>query len=96
MQNELNEMNLDVTILGINHMDKDSANELMTEGRNVPWLQDLPATNVWSSWEIAYRDVVILNEDNEFVDRINVTTNNLTEAAGYQTLMGLITESISN
>ena len=96
MQNELNTMNLNASILGVNHMDKSSANQQMTEGRDIPWIQDVPTVNAWTTWDISYRDVIILNADNEYEATINVTTSNLTEADGYNSLMDLITEALSN
>ena len=65
----------------------------MTEGVDLPWLQDLDTTDVWSAWQISYRDVIVLNAENEFESLVNVTTENLTTDVGYNTLKNLIIEA---
>ena len=95
MQTELNNLNIKANIIGINDQNKSSGNEGMVEGRDLPWLQDLETTNVWSEWQISYRDIIILNTDNEYESLINVTIDNLTTEDGYNKLMNLITDTVT-
>ena len=49
----------------------------MTSGRELPWLQEEEADQVWGNWEQEYRDVVIVDHENMRVTAFNLTTNNL-------------------
>jgi hypothetical protein len=73
---------LDIQILGINEWADAFANDLATEGREIPWLQDVDAdqngvSDVRQSWDLAYRDVAILDANNVLVDEYNLTENDL-------------------
>ena len=103
MQNELRAENPDlpIQIIGINEFGQESGNPLMTEGRTTPLLQDVDADNngssdVWyDSWEITYRDVKILNQQNEIVGTVNLTTPagyDLSEQINYDALKKIITD----
>ena len=86
MQNELRSVypDLPIQILGVNEFGHESGNSLMTDGRTAPLLQDVDANNNGSSdvwydlWDITFRDVKILNTQNEVVGTVN-----LTPPAGY-------------
>ena len=47
MQTEFDELGLDIQIVGINENGYDSANDTMTNGRDIPWLQDDGKTDAW-------------------------------------------------
>ena len=74
-------------------MDKSKGNELMTEERDLPWLQDLQSTNVWEEWQITYRDVIVLNENNEYVGVVNLSLHDLENSDSYSELLSMIIES---
>ena len=92
----LNFPSLDIQILGINEhfpeFDPGPANQEFSAGRITPWLQDVDADNnrvsdVWyDKWEITYRDVVVLDTDNEIVEIFNVTSDNLDSEENYSEL----------
>ena len=91
MQQELAAESLDVHILGVNAAGLESGNGAMCSGRDLPWLQDLADdANVWASWAVTYRDVVILDRDNERIDAYNLTTYDLSEAPDYAALKELL------
>ncbi len=75
---------LDISILGINEA-KLSPAGFITDGRDLPWLVDVDANNngqsdVWyDSWQIVYRDVVIVDRENNFVSAYNLTQHNLAD-----------------
>ncbi|HUG71040.1 MAG TPA: dockerin type I domain-containing protein [Pirellulaceae bacterium] len=85
---------LDIQIVGINEFGQDPVgfNDQMTTGRTLPWLQDVDTnanqvSDVWSEmWDVTYRDVIIINGENETVDVYNLTTNDLGVAANYATM----------
>jgi hypothetical protein len=72
---------LDIQIVGINEFGQDppGANELMIADRTTPWLQDVDSnanqvSDVWYDlWDVTYRDVIILNGQNEMVEVFNLT-----------------------
>lgn len=82
----------------MNELGEGSANSLMTSGRDLPYLQDgdqnaNTLSDVWTeSWQVQWRDVIILNGANEKVFTYNLTVNNLGLAANYQTLRNKLVE----
>lgn len=73
---------LDIQILGINEWTDAVANETATEGRDIPWLQDVDAdqngtSDVRQNWNLIYRDVAILDANNVLVDKYNLSQNDL-------------------
>lgn len=83
---------LAIQVLGINERGQESANALAVEGRDLPWLQDVDQngnnlSDVWNeTWQIEYRDVVVLDGANEPIFVFNLTTHDLGNTAHYQTL----------
>ena len=62
----------------------------MTSGRDLPWLQDTTDEAVWDTWDPTYRDVVILNGDNETYTVYNLTTNDLSDEDNFEELKALL------
>jgi hypothetical protein len=58
----------------------------MTTGRTLAWLQDNAAQAVWDSWQVTYRDLVILDRKNWRIGVFNLTEHNLAVPAEYATL----------
>lgn len=93
---DLNFPSLDIQIVGVNERGHESANASVTNGRDLPWLQDVDAnsngqSDVWYDlWNIVYRDVVILDRDNSVHSVYNLTTNDLGVPAKYQTLRNMM------
>lgn len=91
MQQELERHNpsLDVYLAGINENGQQSANGQITQ--SLPVLQDIDndsngSSDVWASWQAAWRDVKVVDRDNELTFTINLTTNSLADSANYQQL----------
>ena len=61
--------------------------------RDIPWLQDTAAQDTWGLWGVAYRDVVILDGDNEVYSVFNLTTNSLSVPANYDALKALLVQA---
>ena len=91
MQNDLNANypQLGIRIVGVNEVGHEAGNPLITEGRDLPWLQDNDndgnfQSDVWyDSWNVTFRDVIILDADNVEVGRFNLTTNDLADVENY-------------
>jgi hypothetical protein len=83
-------------IVGVNEHGHEADNALASDGRNLPLLQDVDADNnglsdVWhDSWNVQWRDVVILDGNNSPVSVYNVTTNDLGVAGNYSTLLDIL------
>ena len=79
-----------VHILGVNEAGQEADNALACQGRTLPWLQDTPAANVWASWRVTWRDVVILDGENKVVRIYNLTDHDLNVSAHYAELRGIL------
>jgi hypothetical protein len=95
MQTELNteHPSLGIQILGVNGIGLEAANPNITDGRNLPWLQDVVTEDVWSSWNVTYRDVFVLDPYNQVYAVYNLTSNNLSADANYDTLLQLFLDA---
>jgi hypothetical protein len=92
-QLEANYPQYDIQILGVNQAGFESGNPSITAGRDLPWLQDTVAANVWSAWSVTYRDVVVLDGNNEVFGVFNVTANNLALPTNYDALRQLFLDA---
>ena len=88
MQSELDSQETlrPIYILGVNDIGLESGNANMTAERVLPWLQPTTDENVWTLWEVVYRDVVILGPGNEQLSTFNLTVNDLSDPLNYATL----------
>ncbi|MCA9144083.1 MAG: hypothetical protein H6823_16355 [Planctomycetaceae bacterium] len=85
---------LNIQIVGLNEFGQDpaGANDLMMASRTTPWLQDGDSngnqrSDVWyDKWNVTYRDVIVLNGQNEMTDVYNLTSHDLGVAANYATM----------
>lgn len=83
---------LDIEILGINEVGMERGNNTITALGDIPWLQDIDSdgnsiSDVWyDSWDITYRDVVVLDADNVPFGVYNLTQNSLSVPENYATL----------
>lgn len=92
MQSEFDaaQPNPPIQILGVNNMGSTSGVTGMCDGRDVPYLQDTPSENVWGSWSVTWRDVIILNGCNEVIDVYNLTDHSLQSPTNYDQLKNLL------
>ena len=100
MQNDLavNYPDLDIQILGVNELGNEAGNASVTAGRNIPWLQDVDEDHegrsyAWTSWDVTYRDVVILDATNTRVGVFNVTSQSLQVPGNYNTLRQMLIDA---
>ncbi len=78
-----------IRIGGVNSFDAASANDLMTAGRALPWLQD-PTGATWTAWDVTNRDTVVLDATNAKVTAYNLTVHDLSVPANYAELMQIL------
>lgn len=81
---------VEIRILGVNAIGLEAGNAQITTGRTLPWLQDTVDEAVWASWNVAFRDVWILNAASEPVAVYNLTVNNLADAQKYAELKAIL------
>lgn len=62
---------------------------------DLPILQDTTLVDAWALWDVTYRDVVLLDEDNHYVGTYNLTTHSLADPVNYQELHDLIEDAIT-
>jgi hypothetical protein len=82
---------LSVEILGVNEVGQERDNEIICDGRTLPWLQDTADQNVWNAkWNVEWRDVVVLDSRNQRIAVYNLTANNLADPSKYAELKDLL------
>jgi hypothetical protein len=79
-----------IQILGVNGVGQESGNASICANRVLPWLQDTEQQGVWTKWDVTWRDVVILDEQNEVIAIYNLTEHNLADPANYDALKSLL------
>lgn len=92
---DTNHADIGVEIIGINLADRESGNASITTGVDLPWLQDVDSdadgnSDTWHAWGAQLRDVMIVDEQNQLIETINLTLNDLAEPANYDSLKGKI------
>ncbi len=92
MQDELaaEELALDGQILGVNEAGAEGGVEAMCLGRDLPLLQDTSTAQVWGAWEVAYRDVVVLDAENRIITIYNLSEHDLGQPANYEALKAIL------
>ena len=92
MQGELDAMGLPVAVRihGLNEHGHQGGNEGACRDKDLPWLQETPEQPVWTTWAVTYRDVIILDGNNEVVGVYNLTEHNLGDPAKYNALKAML------
>ena len=87
--------NLDIEIFAINMPGAGSGTQSFTSDIYLPMVQDDNATGIWSDWGAAWRDVYILDQNNELVEIFNLTQNGLNNSSNYDSLMQIFIDTAS-
>ena len=95
---EANHPDLQIQFLGVNQWSHEGGRETATNGRDLPLLQDVDGnkdnlSDVWASWDVAYRDVIVVDAVGEIVDVYNLSTHDLTEPGKYDALKQIVIDA---
>jgi hypothetical protein len=82
-----------IRIFGVNGIGFESGNAGICQGRTIPWLQDVAEQNVYEDWHVVYRDVIVLNEDNEIIATYNLTDHDLNNSTSYFALREILLDA---
>ncbi|TNF30992.1 MAG: hypothetical protein EP329_12955 [Deltaproteobacteria bacterium] len=95
MQNELDAEStaVPIHILAVNAAGQESANDLAVADRDLPLLQDTAQDDVWGSWGVAWRDVIVLDRDNVPIYTVNLTTYDLGDASNFAALKQVLRDA---
>ena len=95
-----------IGILGINLQGLESGNSFITGGRILPWLQDVAAVDVWSTWRVnelrpdapgvVWRDVIVVDAANHPIAVYNLTDHNLASPSNYEFLKATLRDAASH
>jgi len=75
-----------IKLLGVNQISSSSGNAAACDGNDIPWLQDSMDVQAWTKWDVTYRDVCILDENNELIGVYNLTEHDLKNVDNYDEL----------
>ena len=90
---------MDIDIIGVNQAGEESGNTGMTQGHTLAWLQDVDADNnnisdTWyETWQVVYRDVRILDANNDEVGVLNLTQHNLNQTAEFDLMQSMLVDA---
>ena len=77
---------LDIKLFGINMIGTGSGTASFTTSHTLPMVQDDSTLAIWNDWGAQWRDVYVLNENNELVLVYNLTQYSLADTTNYNTL----------
>lgn len=77
--------------MGVNWAGLESANAQATEGRSIPWLQDMDhdgdgSSDAWSHWGADHLDLVVLDGNNEVMGVTNLITYGLGTSGNHEAM----------
>jgi hypothetical protein len=90
---------LRIQLLGVNQRGQEPGNASTTAGRDLPWLQDVDENGNSAGdvaddlWDVTFRDVVILDGENEQVGVFNLSANDLGDTEHYNTLREMLVDA---
>jgi len=82
-----------IQILGLNQVGEESGNNLICDGRDIPWLQETTTELAWRAWKVEWRDVVVLDRANQEMAKFNLTIRPLANADNYMALKTLLLDA---
>jgi hypothetical protein len=85
--------NLNIPILAINMIGTEPGVEDVALISNLPIVQDDASLTIWDNWGGIWRDVKILNAQNEVIHTFNLTQHNLAPGNGFCTDSVSMTQS---
>ena len=89
---DLNHPNLNIDILSVNKLGATGEGNLSAD-QDLPMVQDNSTDLIWDTWGGDWRDVVILDGNNEIYAIYNLTMYNLSDSANYDALKQLFIDA---
>jgi len=80
-------------LLAINERGHSADIPIAVEGRELPLLQDDNRSLAWDNWGATWRDVMVLDAENEIIGIINLTGKSLNETENRAALETLLLEA---
>ena len=87
---------LDIQLIGVNENGFSSGNSSVATISSLPLIQDNSTDQIWSTWGVTFRDVIILDEDNQIVASFNLTQYSLSDSTNYADLKSLLVTEATN
>ena len=84
---------LGISLLAIDAVGHEGGFPDLAKVGDLPCVQDTVKDDVWGSWGAEWRDVYVLNAENEVTAVYNLTKNSLSEPANYATLEALLIDA---
>lgn len=87
---------LSISIVGVNEHGHETAyNEpgAFCDGRDIPFLEEEASDGVWTAWGVTYRDVFVLDANNEIVAIYNLTQHGLGDPENYDALKTILIDA---
>lgn len=84
---------MELQFLSINQAGFESGVSGMAALGDLPLLQDTAEVDAWSTWNVTYRDVWILDGANRVVGVLNLTENDLSEPDNAAALTALVLQA---
>jgi hypothetical protein len=89
------ELGFEIPIVGLNAAGLQDANPVITDGRDLPWLQDTSG-DVWDAWRAEWRDIFVLDADGVIIDHRNLTAFDLTNTELFTTYQNMLIDVASD
>ena len=80
-------------LFAVNAVGLEGALDVMAAGGDIPLLQDILTVDVWHTWAVTYRDVVILDADNHEAGVYNLTDNDLADPINRYALKAMLLDA---
>jgi hypothetical protein len=84
---------LGVSIVNVNGLGHSRGNPGFETVTTLPLLQESDTTRVWDAWGAEWRDVYVLDRENEVYAVFNLNRNPLEDRANYDALYALFVEA---
>lgn len=85
--------NLPIQILSVNGIGYSSGIASLTNAHTLPMVEDTNSDLIWTQWGAVWRDVMILDGNNELVDTFNLTSLTLNDTGNYDALKQLFIDT---
>ena len=91
----LNEGYANIKIIGINGVNavNDDLSGMLLNN-SLPWLQDNNTEDVWNSWGVKIRDLIIFDRNGEYYTKINLTQMDLDLEQNYNDIKNLLINAL--